>query len=306
MRDASIAVLRKIGVETGGSNVQFAVNPEDGRLLVIEMNPRVSRSSALASKATGFPIAKVAAKLASATRSTSCATRSPAARRRPHSSRPSTTWSRRSRASPSRSFPAPTTALTTQMKSVGEVMAMGRTFKESLQKALRGLETGIVSGSTTSSSSRTYDEAAMQRHERELRQPRQPERSCTSRTRSAHGCSLRLKWHELSPYRSVVPRADRRAGGRKRSKRARHAGLGGLDADRLGALKRKGFSDARWRSWPASRKVRCPRTPAQARPAAGLQASGHLRGRVRDGTAYMYSTYEEECEAEPTDRRRRS
>ena len=109
MRDASIAVLRKIGVECGGSNVQFALSPEDGRMLIIEMNPRVSRSSALASKATGFPIAKVAAKLASATRSTSCATTSPAARRRRRSSRPSTTSSPRSRASRSRSSRAPTT-----------------------------------------------------------------------------------------------------------------------------------------------------------------------------------------------------
>jgi carbamoyl-phosphate synthase large subunit len=144
MRNASIAVLREIGVETGGSNVQFAVNPEDGRLIVIEMNPRVSRSSALASKATGFPIAKVAARLPSATRSTSSKTTSPAAPRQPRSSRPSTTWSPRSRALPSRSSPAREDNLTTAMKSVGEVMAIGRTFQESLQKALRGLETGLT------------------------------------------------------------------------------------------------------------------------------------------------------------------
>jgi carbamoyl-phosphate synthase large subunit len=142
MRDASLAVLREIGVETGGSNVQFAVNPADGRMVVIEMNPRVSRSSALASKATGFPSPRSPPSWRSATRWTSCATTSPAAKPRPRSSRRSTTWSPRSRASRSRSSPAPTTRLTTQMKSVGEVMAIGRTFQESLQKALRGLETG--------------------------------------------------------------------------------------------------------------------------------------------------------------------
>ncbi len=143
MRDASIAVLRKIGVETGGSNVQFAVNPDDGRLLVIEMNPRVSRSSALASKATGFPIAKIAAKLAvgytlDELRNDITGGATPA------SFEPSIdyvvikiprfTFEK---------FPAANDRLTTQMKSVGEVMAIGRTFQESLQKALRGLETGL-------------------------------------------------------------------------------------------------------------------------------------------------------------------
>src|SRR5687767_15366295 len=143
MRAASIAVLRKIGVETGGSNVQFAVNPEDGRLLVIEMNPRVSRSSALASKATGFPIAKVAAKLAVGytldelkNDITGGAT--------PASFEPSIDYvvTKIPRFTFEK-FPAANDRLTTQMKSVGEVMAMGRTFQESLQKALRGLETGL-------------------------------------------------------------------------------------------------------------------------------------------------------------------
>src|ERR1700741_2004417 len=143
MRDASIAVLRKIGVDTGGSNVQFAVNPEDGRLLVIEMNPRVSRSSALASKATGFPIAKIAAKLAVGytldelkNDITGGAT--------PASFEPSIDYvvTKIPRFTFEK-FPAANTRLTTQMKSVGEVMAIGRTFQESLQKALRGLETGL-------------------------------------------------------------------------------------------------------------------------------------------------------------------
>ncbi len=143
MRDASIAVLRKIGVDTGGSNVQFAVNPEDGRLLVIEMNPRVSRSSALASKATGFPIAKIAAKLAVGytldelkNDITGGAT--------PASFEPSIDYvvTKIPRFTFEK-FPAANDRLTTQMKSVGEVMAIGRTFQESLQKALRGLETGL-------------------------------------------------------------------------------------------------------------------------------------------------------------------
>ena len=132
----------RIGVDTGGSNVQFAVNPDDGRVLVIEMNPRVSRSSALASKATGFPIAKIAAKLAVGYTLDEFKTRSPAAPPRPRSSPPSITWSPRSRASPSRNSPA-NTRLTTQMKSVGEAMAIGRSFQESFQKALRSLETRL-------------------------------------------------------------------------------------------------------------------------------------------------------------------
>src|SRR5579859_5150111 len=144
MRDASIAVLREIGVETGGSNVQFAVNPQDGRLVVIEMNPRVSRSSALASKATGFPIAKVAAKLAVgytldeiANDITGGAT--------PASFEPTIDYvvTKIPRFAFEK-FPGASTTLTTSMKSVGEVMAIGRTFQESLQKALRGLETGLT------------------------------------------------------------------------------------------------------------------------------------------------------------------
>jgi carbamoyl-phosphate synthase large subunit len=143
MRNASLAVLREIGVDTGGSNVQFAVNPKDGRMIVIEMNPRVSRSSALASKATGFPIAKVAAKLAVGytldelrNEITGGAT--------PASFEPSIDYvvTKIPRFAFEK-FPAADSHLTTQMKSVGEVMAIGRTFQESFQKALRGLEVGV-------------------------------------------------------------------------------------------------------------------------------------------------------------------
>src|SRR6056297_2468498 len=141
MRDASIAILRKIGVETGGSNVQFAINPDDGRMVVIEMNPRVSRSSALASKATGFPIAKIAAKLAVGYRLDEI--KNDITRETPACFEPTIDyvvtkiprWA-------FEKFPDADPVLTTQMKSVGEVMAIGRSFKESLQKALRGMETG--------------------------------------------------------------------------------------------------------------------------------------------------------------------
>ena len=143
MRNASLAVLREIGVDTGGSNVQFAVNPENGEMIVIEMNPRVSRSSALASKATGFPIAKVAAKLAvgftlDELRNDITGGRTPA------SFEPSIDYvvTKIPRFAFEK-FPAADDRLTTQMKSVGEVMAMGRTIQESMQKALRGLETGL-------------------------------------------------------------------------------------------------------------------------------------------------------------------
>ena len=143
MRDASIACLREIGVDTGGSNVQFAINPQDGRMVIIEMNPRVSRSSALASKATGFPIAKVAAKLAvgytlDELRNDITGGATPA------SFEPTIDYvvTKVPRFAFEK-FPQADSRLTTQMKSVGEVMAMGRTFQESLQKALRGLETGV-------------------------------------------------------------------------------------------------------------------------------------------------------------------
>src|SRR5437868_5292872 len=143
MRNASIAVLRKIGVETGGSNVQFALNPDDGRLLVIEMNPRVSRSSALASKATGFPIAKIAAKLAVGYRLDELKNDITGGLT-PASFEPTVDYvvTKIPRFTFEK-FPAANDRLTTQMKSVGEVMAIGRTFQESLQKALRGLETGL-------------------------------------------------------------------------------------------------------------------------------------------------------------------
>ncbi len=219
MRDASIAVLRKIGVDTGGSNVQFAVNPADGRLLVIEMNPRVSRSSALASKATGFPIAKIAAKLAVGytldelkNDITGGAT--------PASFEPSIdyvvvkiprfTFEK---------FPAANDRLTTQMKSVGEVMAIGRTFQESLQKALRGLETGLDGLAPRLALPLTDEDGRSAR----ARAARPGGRSPAVRG----GCVPRRLDAQprrgADAHRSVVPRADRGAGAARRRRCARKA-----------------------------------------------------------------------------------
>ena len=207
MRNASIAVLREIGVETGGSNVQFAVNPADGRLVVIEMNPRVSRSSALASKATGFPIAKIAAKLAVGytldeleNDITGGAT--------PASFEPSIDYvvTKIPRFAFEK-FPGASPVLTTAMKSVGEVMAIGRTFQESLQKALRGLETGLTG----------LDEIEIPGADGPARQERHPRRARHADARpAAHGRAGDPHGHLAGRRarhvqdRPVVPRADRR------------------------------------------------------------------------------------------------
>src|SRR5487761_2113057 len=233
MRDASLAVLREIGVETGGSNVQFAVNPVDGRMIVIEMNPRVSRSSALASKAPGFPIAKVAAKLAVGytldelkNDITGGAT--------PASFEPSIDYvvTKVPRFAFEK-FPGANTRLTTQMKSVGEAMAIGRTFQESMQKALRSLETGLDG----------FDE--------QVRQPLTEE--------AATQLAYELRWP--GPNRILYVADAFRAGWtRERVYEAtgidpwflaqmedllREQGFDSLDYARLRALKRRGFSDAR-------------------------------------------------------------
>ena len=224
MRNASIAVLREIGVETGGSNVQFAVNPDDGRLVVIEMNPRVSRSSALASKATGFPIAKVAAKLAVGytldeleNDITGGAT--------PASFEPTIDYvvTKIPRFAFEK-FPGAERTLTTSMKSVGEAMAIGRTFAESLQKALRGLETGLTG----------LDDIAFEglgagrRQERHPRRARPADAGPPAQGGAGHAARRRPRADpRLLPHRSLVPGAhpgDRRHGGARR--RARAAGLG--------------------------------------------------------------------------------
>ena len=294
MRDASIAVLRKIGVDTGGSNVQFAVNPQDGRLLVIEMNPRVSRSSALASKATGFPIAKVAAKLAVGytldelrNEITGGAT--------PASFEPSIDYvvTKVPRFTFEK-FPQAGDRLTTQMKSVGEVMAIGRTFQESLQKALRGLETG------TDGLNPICDGGRLQE---------QPE-SLRWELRMAGGQRI---WYVADAFRRGLERAEvaeltgidtwflaQIQDLVREESRLAAAGADGLTAGRLWELKRKGFSDRRIGAlvgW-SENSVRERRYEYNIRPV--FKRVDTCAAEFASHTDYLYSTYESECEAQPT------
>jgi carbamoyl-phosphate synthase large subunit len=298
MRDASIAVLRKIGVDTGGSNVQFAVNPHDGRLLVIEMNPRVSRSSALASKATGFPIAKIAAKLAVGytldelkNDITGGAT--------PASFEPSIDYvvTKIPRFTFEK-FPAANDRLTTQMKSVGEVMAIGRTFQESLQKALRGLETGLDGLSPLLSlplSDESRDKLAY-----ELRAPGADRLLYVADafragwTRAQIGELTRIDPWFLAQIEDLVAQEAQ----------VREEGLGALTAERLRVLKRKGFSDsrlARLVDMP-EKAIRDKRHELDVVPV--YKRVDTCAAEFATSTAYLYSTYEEECEAAPTTRKK--
>ncbi|MFZ5509100.1 MAG: carbamoyl-phosphate synthase large subunit [Pseudomonadota bacterium] len=292
MRDASIAVLREIGVDTGGSNVQFAINPKDGRMIVIEMNPRVSRSSALASKATGFPIAKVAAKLAVGytldelqNEITGGAT--------PASFEPSIDYvvTKVPRFAFEK-FPTANDRLTTQMKSVGEVMAIGRTLQESLQKALRGLEVG----------SDGFDEIEADRDtiEAELADPG-PRRLWYVAQALREGMSLeevhqhtRIDPWFLAQIEDIV-REERGLAG---------STLKDLDAQAMRALKRKGFSDRRLAKLLRSSEtaVRMHRHALNVRPV--FKRVDTCAAEFATATAYMYSTYEEECEANPSKRKK--
>ena len=292
MRDASIAVLREIGVDTGGSNVQFAINPRDGRMLVIEMNPRVSRSSALASKATGFPIAKVAAKLAvgytlDELRNDITGGATPA------SFEPTIDYvvTKVPRFAFEK-FPQANDRLTTQMKSVGEVMAIGRTFQESFQKALRGLEVGV-----DGLNQRTTDR---ERIEKELGEPG-PERIWYVGDAFENGFTLK-EVHQLThidPWflaqiKQIVDLEmeldDKR--------------LTEIDADTLRMLKRKGFSDRRlaYLFNTVESEVRAVRHRFGIRPV--YKRVDTCAAEFATRTAYMYSTYEDECEAQPTDRKK--
>ncbi len=298
LRDASIAVLRKIGVDTGGSNVQFGINPRDGRVVVIEMNPRVSRSSALASKATGFPIAKVAAKLAVGytldelrNEITNGAT--------PASFEPSIDYvvTKIPRFAFEK-FPAADSRLTTQMKSVGEVMAMGRSFSESLQKALRGLETGKVGLDPTDLD--LGSEEGMAELRRQLREPG-PDRlffvgdafRAGLSQDEVHALSWIDPWFLRQIERLILDERDVAA-----------AGLPALDAARLRQLKRKGFSDARLAQLVGTDEaaLRALRHAFGVRPV--YKRVDSCAAEFATSTAYLYSTYEEECEAAPTDRRK--
>jgi carbamoyl-phosphate synthase large subunit len=292
MRDASIAVLREIGVDTGGSNVQFAINPADGRMVIIEMNPRVSRSSALASKATGFPIAKVAAKLAVGytldevkNEVTGGAT--------PASFEPTIDYvvTKVPRFAFEK-FPQANDRLTTQMKSVGEVMAIGRTFQESLQKALRGLEVGA-----DGLNQKTTDRETL---ERELGEPG-PERIWYVGDAFENGFTLdevhrltRIDPWFLAQIKEIVD-LEMELDDQK---------LEDIGKERLRELKRKGFSDRRlaYLFNTNEKAVRARRHSLNIRPV--FKRVDTCAAEFATRTAYMYSTYEEECEAEPTDRRK--
>ncbi|OXR49078.1 MULTISPECIES: carbamoyl-phosphate synthase large subunit [unclassified Pusillimonas] len=292
MRDASIAVLREIGVDTGGSNVQFAVNPDNGRMIVIEMNPRVSRSSALASKATGFPIAKVAARLAVGytldelrNEITGGAT--------PASFEPSIDYvvTKVPRFAFEK-FPQADSRLTTQMKSVGEVMAIGRTFQESFQKALRGLEVGV-----DGLNQKTTDREKLQI---ELGEPG-PERIWYVGDAFAQGFSLeevhqltKIDLWFLSQIKEIV---DIELALEQKT-------LADLGQDTMRELKRRGFSDRRLAFLldTSEAEVRKVRHQLGVRPV--YKRVDTCAAEFETKTAYMYSTYEEECESEPTDRKK--
>ena len=292
MRNASIAVLREIGVDTGGSNVQFAINPHTGRMIVIEMNPRVSRSSALASKATGFPIAKVAARLAVGytldelkNEITGGAT--------PASFEPTIDYvvTKVPRFAFEK-FPTADARLTTQMKSVGEVMAIGRTFQESFQTALRGLEVGV-----DGLNQKTTDREKIQI---ELGEPG-PERIWYVGDAFAQGFSLE-EVHQLThidPWflAQIKEIVDIELALEQRT-------LADVDAETLLQLKRRGFSDRRLAFLldTVEAEVRKLRHQFNVRPV--YKRVDTCAAEFATNTAYLYSTYEQECEAAPTDRKK--
>ncbi len=292
MRNAAIACLREIGVETGGSNVQFGINPADGRMVIIEMNPRVSRSSALASKATGFPIARVAAKLAigytlDELRNDITGGATPA------SFEPSIDYvvTKIPRFAFEK-FPQADDRLTTQMKSVGEVMAIGRTIQESMQKALRGLEIGV-----DGFDEKTTDPDVI---ENELGDPG-PERIFYIADAFRIGMTL----EQVNGFSHVDPwflaqiedlvRQEQALAGRT---------LESLDAGAMRQLKRAGFSDRRLAKLLVTNQhaVRAHRHALKVRPV--YKRVDTCAAEFATGTAYMYSTYEEDCESQPSERKK--
>ena len=303
MRNASIAVLREIGVETGGSNVQFGICPDTGRMVVIEMNPRVSRSSALASKATGFPIARVAAKLAvgytlDELRNEITGGVIPA------SFEPAIDYvvTKIPRFAFEK-FPQADDRLTTQMKSVGEVMAIGRTFQESVQKALRGLETGATGFNSMfayplATCSDAERDEALATIRRELVTPKADRiyyvadafRAGMSRAEVFAECKID-PWFLVQIEDLVHEEAQ-----------LTNESLAAMSKERLFRLKQKGFSDARLAEILGCNEldVRNHRRELQIRPV--YKRVDTCAAEFRSATAYMYSSYDEECEAEPSER----
>ncbi|MEE3171689.1 MAG: carbamoyl-phosphate synthase large subunit, partial [Pseudomonadota bacterium] len=297
LRNAAIAVLREIGVETGGSNVQFAVSPQDGRLVIIEMNPRVSRSSALASKATGFPIARVAAKLAIGftldelnNEITGGVT--------PASFEPTIDYvvTKIPRFTFEK-FPEANDRITTQMKSVGEVMAIGRTFQESIQKALRGLEVGMCGFDPVLDSKLSNAKEVLTR---ELTEPG-AERIwyVADAFRQDWSIDTVYELSGIDPWFLVqimdLVEAEQKVAELK---------LANIDKDTMFGLKRKGFSDMRLAQMldVSELEVQKARHDLGIRPV--FKRVDTCAAEFVSSTAYMYSTYEEECEADASDRKK--
>lgn len=295
MRNASIAVLREIGVDTGGSNVQFAINPDTGEMIIIEMNPRVSRSSALASKATGFPIAKVAAKLAVgytldelSNDITGGAT--------PISFEPAIDYvvTKVPRFAFEK-FPSADDHLTTQMKSVGEVMAIGRTFQESLHKALCGLETGLTGFNTrTSDLGEIHTEISNVRAERIL--------YLADAFRAGMSIDEVYQATRIDPW--FLANIENIVIAENAINEHMWQQIENGDASALRALKRKGFSDCRIAKLANTNEetVRSVRLRLGVTPV--FKRVDTCAAEFASTTAYMYSTYEDECEADPSDRKK--
>ncbi|TXT26065.1 MAG: carbamoyl-phosphate synthase large subunit [Rhodocyclaceae bacterium] len=292
LRNASIAVLREIGVDTGGSNVQFSINPKDGRMIVIEMNPRVSRSSALASKATGFPIAKIAAKL-SVGYTLDELSNDITGGKTPASFEPSIDYvvTKVPRFAFEK-FPQADDTLTTQMKSVGEVMAIGRTFQESLQKALRGLEVGVDGFNLKTVDPATIDE--------QLARPT-PDRLWYVADAFGIGMSVERVFEltKIDPWFLVQIKeiVDLELAVEKRE-------FSSLTAEEVRYLKRKGFADRRlaYLLKTTETEFRNRRHVLGVRPV--YKRVDTCAAEFSTDTAYMYSTYEDECEANPTDKKK--
>ncbi|MFL1731508.1 carbamoyl-phosphate synthase large subunit [Moraxella oculi] len=298
MRNASIAVLREIGVETGGSNVQFGINPDNGRMVVIEMNPRVSRSSALASKATGFPIAKIAAKLAvgytlDELKNDITGGKTPA------SFEPSIDYvvTKIPRFNFEK-FPQADNVLTTQMKSVGEVMAIGRNFQESMQKALRGLETGVIGFDEVLDLPNKTANAIVLEIKNRLSIPT-PERIFYIAEAFRHGfgldevfeCTKIDRWF-LVQIEDIV----------KTENQIKSLGFGDLTAENIRQFKRKGMSDLRIANLMgiSQKQFRKHRWSLGVYPV--YKRVDTCAAEFETSTAYMYSTYDEECESRPSEK----
>ena len=295
MRNASMAVLREIGVETGGSNVQFGINPDDGRMVIIEMNPRVSRSSALASKATGFPIAKIAAKLAIGYTLDELMNDITGGKT-PASFEPSIDYvvTKVPRFNFEK-FAGANDRLTTQMKSVGEVMAIGRTFQESLQKAMRGLEIGRT-GFDPVIDADADDVKATIRHE--LQNPG-ADRLWYVADAFRAGMSLQDIFNDtkIDPWFLIQIEELLNL-----EAQVAATGLAGIDADFMRKLKRKGFADARLAKLLNVKEAQVRELRYQHKVLPVYKRVDTCAAEFSTNTAYMYSTYEEECEAAPTNK----